>query len=245
MKHNFKLLILISVALSLSACESLKKKEGSSVSNEITQIVDGATITGVVTSADFKEIIISNKSEDSRAVCFRNNNSSDLNSHAQIVREMAIFMGKGVDCGAGYHDVAVAEQDRKARQTEARFGSLDNAVNKITGNGLIGYGIGKAADVADSMFKNAGGNTTTNTTNVDNGSSYQGAQGENASYTETGSTFDGVESVDIDNGDDPDLVGEEDPIEVTDEASCLLAGGTPVFVDGEYDRCSDGEGGDL
>lgn len=145
----------------------------------------------------------------------------------------AIQALSGAKNPTNYNDTLIAESQASVEKTKAYTGIVGSAFRTV-----LGYqGIKSIADLGEAALNRAG-----NSTIVDNGSTYQGAQGEGASYTEqiSGIQVQPVETDRVTLGSDP----EEE--EITNAEECIAAGGDPVFGDdGEFERCSDGSGGTL
>ena len=92
-------------------------------------------------SIDSKEYAVMNSvqaAESARAECYRSGAINPaLDSHAQVAAIVAQAAGKGVDCGKGYNDALIAQEHRKAAQTETRWGFAGTAL-KTAGAIFVG-----------------------------------------------------------------------------------------------------------
>lgn len=220
-----KLVLFIGLSLLLSACATTSDNPTTRIEQTLPS---GDVITAVVSSKDFADAQKVASAELSRTECYKAMSAPLSSEVAQVAREVRLAAGKGLDCGNSYNDALIAKEVQKTERTKTRWGTGKSIITGSILGGVAYKGIDTLGDVVKAGIENAG---STNTVNVDNESTYQGAQGESATYTEQVAVSEET---------------EEPEIEVTDEESCLAAGGEPVFDEnGQYERCSDGEGGDL
>ena len=236
---NKIILVALAFSVALTGCQGKRQP----VITENVVEVDGDTVSVVLNSEDFVELKTNITAENTRKECFKTNQAMPTDPTAQALREMRLATGK-VDCGAGTNDAKIAKIEGEVRKKEANNaligGVLNAAIGGATKVGTIREGAKLVGKVFDKSLDRAGNQVT-----VDNGSSYQGAQGDGASYTEQISGI-RTEPAPV----EPIVFGgrdeEEDDVEITNAEQCLEEGGTPVFdAGGNYLRCSDDEGGNL
>jgi len=242
------LLILLTLTFSVNAYagfwDFLKRKPKTNQTT-IQQTVNGQALTVVLTGEEFVKVENVRSIEQTRTTCYENMAAptpEGMDSHAQVAREFRL-MAQEVNCGSGYADALIAVEARKSSQTKARWGvfkaigtaAITGTVVDRLGGSIIDGGVKLGA----AALSGAGSNTTIN---ASDGSTITGALGEGNTYATT-EQVSGILTNPA-NVDDISL-GADPVVPVTDEATCLAAGGDPVIVDGVYIRCSDGSGGSL
>ncbi len=213
-----------------------KKKEADPVTQITVETNSGNDVLVELSGSQFLDLQKSVDDRQARETCYQNLNTAGMDSHAQVLREVGNLLGKGIDCGPNNADVAIARENRKLGQTQARWAGFGDVTKTLVGGATK---ITLADKIGDAVI--AGVSKPSNQTTVSDNSTYQGAQGNGASYNETRTE---VADSDIEEGEEP----------ISDFDACIAAGGDPVNTDGNvmvsaddgvFDRCSDGAGGTL
>jgi len=238
-----KTIRVLSVAIALaflSGCAHIFGDDSEDDMETVNKINAGNdTVSVVLTPKSFVAYKNIENAEAAREECFKANGAMPTDRTAQALREMRLATAGAADCGAGYNDAIIAKAEEKTKRTQTRWGTTKSVIT----TGIIGTvadrGISTIAGAVKSGFDNAG-----NKVEVDNGSTYNGAQG-NSTYNEDNSGIK-VEPIEADTLTiGQPVVEEEEPVE--EEAVCelreLFPGEEPVDLNGDGLVCSDGEGG--
>lgn len=231
---TIRLLSVVFALAFLSACAG--KRSAIETVNSVKSGND--TVSVVLTPESFVEYKNIESAESARAKCFESNGAMPTDPTAQALREMRLATGGNADCGAGFNDAIIAKAQEKTKRTQTRWGTAKSVVTGAIVGTVVDRGLGSLTGVLTSGLENAG-----NKVEVDNGSTYNGAQG-NSTYTEDNS---GIKVNPIDAA--TVSLGTEVPEEESEvgEAVCeireVLPGEEELDANGDGLVCSDGQGG--
>ena len=261
MNKRMKIITMMVVSMFLFGCETFSSLGKENKENANITLDTKGRLTNIQTKLGgeyITNVLSVQATEVSRTKCFEANAAIPTDAIAQVAREVRLAAGKGIDCGASGNDVLIAEADSKVKIKQANNSLIGTLAKSFVG-GVVGYksvdalaNLGTALinrKTGDNVVLQGGGDYTNssskNEVTVDRKSTYQGAQGQEASYTQT--TQEGlivdpitVNPVELTDGAEDEETTEEPEAELTLGQQCTACGGD--FVEAEQ-RCSNGEGG--